>query len=40
MVKAKPFEVQTQHGTLSTTMLIQVNKEMVSKMNSWKLFSI
>jgi len=23
MVKAKPFEVQTQHGTLSTTMLIQ-----------------
>lgn len=22
MVKAKPFEVQTQHGTLSTSMLI------------------
>lgn len=29
MVKAKPFEVRTQHGTLSTTMLIHKSFQIV-----------
>ena len=38
MVKAKPFEVQMQQGTLSTTMLI--NTEIVSKQIVENAFSI
>lgn len=37
MVKAKPFEVQMQHGTLSTTI---VNTEKISKRIVRIFFSI
>jgi len=36
MVKAKPFEVQTQHAWYSFN--YYVNREIVSKLNSWKFF--